>query len=295
MMGKRRPRRVLNGAAVSGHFGVRVGRIDRKNVLAVMAAAMLVGACGPGEPESISAKDRLVVGVRVDLPGLSERLPNGAFRGYDIDVARYLAGRLGVEVEFVPVVAGTRESTVLSGKADLIIATFSITQERKTRVSFAGPYLISHQDILVRTGDQRIRSVRDLKGRTICAVDGSVSPQNVISGAQVDAKTVPAKRFSECLDMLRDGTLDAISTDDVILAAAISQDKRGFKLVNAPFTEQRSGVAIRKGDVEGCEALNRAITDMYQDGTAKLLLTKWFGGTGLKTADVYIPQFEGCE
>jgi glutamate transport system substrate-binding protein len=262
---------------------------------AVAVIALLCSACGRAESQSIISKERLVVGVRPDLPGLSQQLADGTFQGYEVDVARYLTGRLGAKVQFVPVSPSQREPMLRSGKVDLIVAAFSITQERKTRVSFAGPYSISHQDILVRYAEPEIRNVRDLAGRRICAVDGTNSAQNVITGAQVAATAVPAKSYGDCVNMMLNGTVDAISADDAILAGIVSQKRGTLRILNAPFNDQRSGVGIRKGDLDGCEALNQAITDMYQDGTANTLMAKWFGGSGLNLSSIHVPQFEGCE
>ncbi|MEV5410211.1 transporter substrate-binding domain-containing protein [Thermopolyspora sp. NPDC052614] len=258
--------------------------------------AAVAGGCGGGAGgDSILGKETLTVGVRPDLPGLGVRKADGTFEGYDVDVAAYLAGRLGARVRFVPAPAADRERLLLDGSADLMLATFSVTQERKRRVAFAGPYHISYQDILVRPEEKDIAGVRDLAGRSICAVEGSNAAERVVEERQVAAKPVRARDYDECLALLKARTLDAITTDDVILAGLARRDGGGLRLLNARFNEQRTGVGMRKGDVDGCEALNRAITDMYQDGTAARLLTKWFGGTGLDLSSVHVPRFEGCE
>ena len=119
--------------------------------------------------------------------------------------------------------------------------------------------------------------------------------ERVVEGRNVDARVVSAKDYDQCVSLLLNGAVDAIATNDVILAGLAAREKGSLRLLNAPFSEQRLGVGIRKGDLDGCEALNRAITDMYQDGTAKTLLYKWFGGTGLDLTSIHVPQFEGCE
>jgi len=88
-------------------------------------------------------------------------------------------------------------------------------------------------------------------------------------------------------------TVDAVSTDDLILAGFADRTGTAFRIVNAPFSYERYGIGIRKGDVSGCEAINRAVSQMYLDGTAAALLQKWFGKTGLQL-DTHVPQFEGC-
>jgi glutamate transport system substrate-binding protein len=263
--------------------------------VAMALAVLLAGACGAQERKSIAGKRTLVVGVRPDLPGLGLRRPDGTFEGFDVDVAAYLARKLGAGVRFVAVLAADRERFLLNGRADLVLATFSVTQERKKRVSFAGPYHISYQDIMVRSEEKAINDVRDLAGRRICAVEGSNAAERVVEERKVAARLVPTKDYDQCLALLKDGAVDAITTNDVILAGLADREGGGLRLLNARFNEQRTGVGIRKGDLDGCEALNRAITDMYQDGTAARLLTKWFGGTGLDLTSVHVPRFEGCE
>ncbi|MGW4801748.1 transporter substrate-binding domain-containing protein, partial [Nonomuraea sp. NPDC004297] len=137
-----------------------------KRVLAVVLvlAAMTVAGCGTGRPASIMDKDTLVIGVRSDLPSVGFRKPDGTYEGFDVDVARYLAAGLGKEFVLMGVLAADREKVLQDGRADLVVATFTIDQERKRRVLFAGPYHISYQDILIRP-DERISNVRDLAGR----------------------------------------------------------------------------------------------------------------------------------
>lgn len=269
--------------------------VTPRTVVAVVLAAVLAAGCAaPGASDSIIGKDTLVIGVRPDLPLIGEQLGAGRFRGFDVDVATYVAGKLGAEPEFVAASAADREPLLLSGDADLIFAIFSVTQERKQRVAFAGPYHLSYQDLLVRTGETGIANVRDLAGRNLCAVEGSNAPDRVVTERGVPADLVPAADYGECMQMLRDGEVDALATNDVILAGLAHEADFGTRLVNARYSEERTGVGIRQGDVEGCEAVNRIITEMYQDGTARELVEKWFGDAGIDLSVVAVPQFEGC-
>lgn len=265
---------------------------------AVCATAVLVAplaaACGDARPDSIVGRDTLVIGVRSHLPLIGLQRQDGTFEGLDVDVARYVAGKLGADVEFIAARAADREPLLLSGKADLIFAIFSITQDRKTRVAFAGPYVVSYQDLLVRADETEIADVRDLAGRNLCAVAGSNVPDRVVEERGVPAVLVPAADYGECMIMLRDGSVDAIATNDVILAGLAQRADGEVRLVNARYSQERTGVGMRQGDVAGCEAINRAITDMYQDGTARRLIRKWFGDSGIDLSVVAVPQFEGC-
>jgi glutamate transport system substrate-binding protein len=261
----------------------------------VLALALSVTACGVGGGSaSVAGKDALVIGVKADQPGLGLKKPGGTFEGFDVDVARYVAKRLGAKkVTFEAITSAQRESFLQQGKVDLVFATYSITPERKTKVAFGGPYYVAHQDTLVRTADTAIKNVRDLKGRKLCQVAGSNSWKRVTQERKVAAGLVAAASYSQCVGDLVSGTVDAVSTDDLILAGFAGQRGQAVKLVNAPISDERYGVGIRQGDVRGCEEINKAVTELYLDGTASSLLHKWFGSTGLAVTTT-VPQFEGC-
>jgi glutamate transport system substrate-binding protein len=274
-------RRVFQAVAAAG------------TALAAAAAAAGCGVAG-AESESVAAKRSLVVGVKADQPGLGLRAPNGTYSGFDVDVALYIAERLGVPRDRVTIrttPSSIREKALRDGTVDMIVATYSITAQRKRQVTFAGPYYVPHQDTLVRESDTSIANVRDLRGKRLCEVTGSNSFRRVAEEREIAAIPVKSPTYSKCMDMLTAGQVDAVSTDDLILAGfAVG---RPVRIINAPFTDEKYGVGLRKGDLDGCEAINRAITQMYQSGHAGRLLNKWFRSSGLKlTASV--PQFEGC-
>jgi glutamate transport system substrate-binding protein len=272
----------------------------RRAVMAAVVALTLglsVASCSASGPPSIVGKQTLRIGVKADQPGLGLQLPDGKFAGFDVDVALYVAAKLGVRpdhITFVPVTSATRETALENGSVDMVIATYSITPERETKVTFGGPYYVAHQDTMVRAGDTAIRSVNDLKGKRLCAVAGSNSWKRVTQELNIAAVLVPAASYSACVAMLLDGRVDAVSTDDLILAGFAAREGAKVRIVNAPFSYERYGIGIRKGDLSGCEAVNRAVSQMYLDGTAAALLQKWFGSTRLQL-DTYVPQFEGCE
>ncbi|MEV4670267.1 MULTISPECIES: glutamate ABC transporter substrate-binding protein [Actinomadura] len=267
----------------------------RAAAAAVLAASVLAG-CGLGgaEKESVAGKDSLVIGVKEDQPALGVKRPDGTYEGFDVDVATYIAGRLGVpksRITWRTTNSSVREEALAKGTVDMIVATYSITPKRKMKVTFGGPYYVAHQDTFVRADAAAIRDVRDLKDKRICEVTGSNSWRRVIEERKVAAKPVTVDTYGACMDALAAGRLDAVSTDDLILAGFAAG--RPGRMINAPFTDEKYGVGLKKGDLKGCEEVNRAITAMYQDGTAERLLKKWFGESGLKLT-TSVPQFEGC-
>ncbi|MDL4771431.1 MULTISPECIES: glutamate ABC transporter substrate-binding protein [Thermomonosporaceae] len=277
---------------------------------AAVALSLALTACG-SDAEKTNAKSvvqkakddkKLTIGIKFDQPSLGLKKPDGTFEGFDVDTARYIAKDLGVPesgITFKETTSANRESFLGGGQVDLVIATYSITDARKKQVGFGGPYYIAHQDTMVRADDTKIKKAEDLKGKKLCRAAGSNSFRRVTEGppdGQLAIKgvtLVDASSYSECAAKLKAGALDAVSTDDLILAGFANQQKGAFKVINNPFTDEKYGVGIKLGDTETCEAVNKAITKMYSDGSAAKMLEQHFGGTGLKPTTT-VPKFEGC-
>ncbi|RFU38571.1 glutamate ABC transporter substrate-binding protein [Actinomadura logoneensis] len=272
-------RAVLGGAVAAGL------------VLAVAGCAADAATGG-----SVATKRTLVVGVKADQPGLGMADASGrGFSGFEVDLGAAIAHRVGAaDVRYAAVTSENREALLNAHKVDLVLASYSITAERSTRVMFGGPYYVAHQDIMVRAGERRIGGVRDLAGRRMCEASGSVSTSRVVRGLGIDAVLVPRPSYSACVRGLLDGELDAVSTGDLVLAGFSARGRGAVRILNRPFTEEPYGVGLRKGDVDGCEAVNKAITRLYQDGTAPRLLRKWFGTSGLANLAFTVPEFQGC-
>ncbi|GAA2090995.1 glutamate ABC transporter substrate-binding protein [Actinomadura alba] len=266
----------------------------------VAAVGMALTGCSEKKASSVADKDKLIIGVKYDQPSLGLKTTSGV-EGIDVDVAKYIAKKLGVaekDIEFKEARSANRETFLQNGTVDMIIATYSITEARKPKVTFAGPWVITHQDIMIRSDDTSIKDLASLKGKKLCAVSGSNSWKNITEGPnklnlKVATETVPAQGYDECMTKLKGKSIDAISTDATILAGFVNREGSSFKVANAAFTDEKYGVGLKKGDTKGCEAINKAIADMYKDGTAQQLWTKWFGKANLpfETAQ---PPAEGC-
>lgn len=268
------------------------------------ACVALVMACAPAAPagcalssadkHSILHRHSLVIGVKGDQPGLG-MIVNGRYQGFDVDVAKYVAAGLGVppsRITFKTTPSSVREKAIEDGTVDMVVATYSITPARKTEITFAGPYYVAHQDTLVRTSDRSIASVHDLAKKRICAVNGSNSSKRITEERGIQAIPVKVATYSDCIPLLTAGKIDAVSTDDLILAG-FAAGHPDLHIIGAPFTDEKYGIGMRKGDLAGCEKVNRILTRMYQDGSANRFLNHWFANTGARlTASV--PQFEGC-
>lgn len=263
-------------------------------------AALGLTGCSEKKATTVADKDKLVVGVKYDQPGLGLKTTGGV-EGFDVDVAKYVAKKLGVadkDVTFKEARSANRESFLQNGTVDMVVATYSITEARKPKVTFAGPYIVTHQDLMVRANDNSVKDLASVKGKRICQVSGSSSWKNIVEGSnklnqKVAAKLVPASAYEECITKLKGDSLDVVTTDGTILAGFAQRESGAFKIVNVPFTDEKYGIGLKKGDTKGCEAVNKAVADMYKDGTAKQLWDKWFGKTALPF-DSAQPPAEGC-
>lgn len=281
---------------IEGNTHMWFGRRRAWSMAALAASVTLVSpACSAGGQESLVGEESLTIGVKADQPGLGLDV-EGELVGFDVDMAHEIAERLGAtDVELVGVTSAEREDKLISGEVDMVVATYSITPARRTEVIFGGPYYVAKQDILVRSDENDVAGVRDLEGRSVCQGEGSNSALRITEGLGIDVSELQeAESYSACVERLAAGEVDAVSTDNLILAGFLADDPEGFRLVNNPFTDEKYGVGLPYGDVAACEAVNKAVGEMYQDGTASELLDEWFGETGLEVVRS-VPQFEGCD
>ncbi|TDC07058.1 glutamate ABC transporter substrate-binding protein [Nonomuraea longispora] len=277
-------------------------------LLSVAALAAGLTACGGDEQsyatvlEKVQGANTIVVGTKWDQPSLGLKM-GAEPEGFDVDVAKALvkelAGGKEVEIEWKESASSNREPFLQNGTVDMIVATYSITEERKGKVTFGGPYVVAHQDVMVRKDDTSINSPQDLKSKKICKAAGSNSYKRITDPPpdgelDIDATTVDAANYSECVQKLSGSNLDAVTTDDLILAGFAKQAGGNFKVLGQGFTDEKYGVGLKKGDTKTCEAVNTAVKKLWDNGTMKQLLDKWFGGIqGLKLSEA-APPAEGC-
>ncbi|HEY7489215.1 MAG TPA: glutamate ABC transporter substrate-binding protein [Streptosporangiaceae bacterium] len=276
-------------------------RVRSIGVVMAGLAVLSMGMTGCAKKaSSVADKSKLIIGVKYDQPALGLKTGSGV-EGFDVDVAKYIAGKLGVkesDITWKEARSANRETFLQNGTVDMVIATYSITDARKPKVSYGGPYVVTHQDAMVRSDDNSIKSLADMKGKKICAVQGSNSWKNITDGTnkqnlKVAATTVPAQGYDECITKLKGGSVDVVSTDATILAGFAKREGTALKVANIPFTDEKYGVGLKKGDKKGCDAVNTAIKSMYSDGTMQQLWTKWFGSANLPF-DSKVPTAEGC-
>lgn len=262
---------------------------------AAVGLALTTTACSSGGSGS-GSEDTITVGVKYDQPGMGLN-ENGEITGFDADMAREIAKRMGKEVKFVESVSSQRETLLQNGTVDMILATYTINEKRDQVIDWAGPYLNAGQDILVTSENPKnIKGPGDLNGKVLCAVEGSNSTERLRDQYAQDAQLYPAQTYSECIELLSSGNVDAVSTDDVILAGFAAQDqyKGKFQLVGKPFSEEPYGVGIPQGS-DKCETINTAISDIISDGTWENLVKSNFGDSYTPDPSKNPPTPRGCD
>lgn len=259
-------------------------------VLAWCCLLGLLAGCGSSAPEdSLITKAEetgtLTIGIRFGQPGLSKRTVDGRFVGFDVDVARFVATELGVSEENIrwrDVVAADRESAIRTGAVDYIVGTYSITDKRKKEVAFAGPYFDTGQSLLVRLSSDDIEGPESLNGKRLCSVTGSTSAQQVKDRFARAVELVEYPRYADCVTALLAGLVDAVTTDEAILAGYVTQNPELLKIVGEQFSEERYGVGLRKGDREGQAAVNEAIKKMIETREWRRSLQHNLGESGYR-------------
>ena len=214
----------------------------------------------------------VTVGTKFDQPLFGLKNLEGKPEGFDVEIAKLIAGEMGIapdKVNFIESVSANREPFIQQDKVDFVVATYTINDKRKEVVDFAGPYYEAGQDIMVAKGNpEGIAGPDDLAGKKVCSVTGSTPAENIRTNYP-DADLTEFDVYSKCAEALKNGQVQAVTTDNVILLGLINQDPEAFELVGKPFTEEPYGIGLKKGDTEFRNFINDTLEKLYQDGRWK--------------------------
>ncbi|WP_295657721.1 glutamate ABC transporter substrate-binding protein [uncultured Nocardioides sp.] len=289
-----------------------------KAVFAAVALASTLAACGDAggtdEGSDVQAEEveegkfeagtrmaelaeagEITVGVKYDQPGLgfkdaSSDIPTG----FDVEIAKLLVADLGIDPESDSVtweetISDNREPYLQEGRVDLVLATYSITDERRQIVGQTGPYFVTGQQVLV-AADSDITGIEDLKGEEVCSVTGSTSLENVEAAGAVGA---PADTYSQCAEDVLNGSVEAMSTDGSILLGLAAQNEGELKVVGDEFSEERIGVGYSQDTPEMCEWINGVLEESFEDGSWAEAFEATLGGEGVETPEP--PALDDCQ
>jgi len=274
-------------------------------MIALIATMALVAACGDDDDDNggsnkpttaptqaaaptfaadstmgkIVAKGKLTVGVKFDQPGFGLKDPvTGKVDGFDVQVAKEIGKALGLkedQIEFVEAVSANRIPFLQEDKVDLVIATMTINADRKTQIDFSRPYYLAGQSILVKKDNTTIKTVDDLNGKNVCSVQGSTSEKNVKAKAP-QANLLSLTGYAACVDAMKSGRVEAVSTDDIILAGFAASDNT-LKLVGGQFTQEPYGIGVKKGKTDFVQFIDALLAKELSDGTWDKIYDKYLG------------------
>jgi len=266
-------------------------------MLLVLALALPLAACGSDDPEpteptgggetqeeefpadstmaAIQEKGEIVIGVKYDVPPFGFVEPGSDEpQGFDVDLGTIIAEELGVTPVFREAISDNRIPFLQNGEVDLILSTMTITTDRDAEIDFSRPYYIAHQRILTPE-DSDIQGIEDLGGKKVCTVLGSTGEATLKKDAK-DAKRTTVDSYSECLELLQNGAVDAEISDDVILAGQVIQDD-SLHLVGDFLTDEPYGVGIPDGQTDMQGFVDGVIEGTFEDGTWDTLYEEWVG------------------
>jgi glutamate transport system substrate-binding protein len=251
-----------------------------------MAGALTLAGCtdsgaGTSEPEvveevefeagttmaALNEAGAITIGTKFDQPLFGLAGPDGEPVGFDVEIGKLIAAELGIPADgitWTETVSANREPFIQNGEVDLVVATYTINDKRKEVIDFAGPYYEAGQDLLVLAGTDDISGPEDLTDKVVCTVTGSTSFVNI--SEYPTARIMEAATYSECLEPLRTGEADAVTTDNVILAGLADQNEGEFEVVGNPFTAEPYGIGLAKGDDDFRTWINDLLEEAYDDG-----------------------------
>jgi glutamate transport system substrate-binding protein len=292
--------------------------IRTKAAVAGIGLALSLAACGEagesGESSDVEAEEvesgkfeegskmaelaeagEVTVGVKFDQPGLGFKdAASDIPTGFDVEIAKLLVADLGIDPESDSVtweetISDNREPYLQEGRVDLVLATYSITPERRAIVGQTGPYLVTGQQILVKE-DSNVQGKEDLQGEEVCSAEGSTSIENVEAEGMVPAS---APDYSQCVEDVLNGTVEAMSTDGAILLGYAAQNPGELKVVGPEFSEERIGVGYPKEETEMCEWINGVLQESYDDGSWAEAFEATLGKGGAETPEP--PALDECK
>ncbi|MEY8576712.1 glutamate ABC transporter substrate-binding protein [Corynebacteriaceae bacterium 6-324] len=253
-----------------------------------LSACSSTGGSGDGLLGAIESGN-VTLGVKFDQPGIGLREGDGSFTGAETDIATKIVETLAEEngwdqpnIEYRETPAAQRETLLRNGEAHLIQGGYSITPDRMEIVDFAGPLLLTHQALLVRTDDSSIQSLDDLDGKILCSTAGSKPAQRI-------KEEIPAVQLQEydtnssCIEALSQGNVDALTSDAPILAGYAGQYDGDFEVLDMTkadgtfFSDEWYGIGLQKDDTESLDAVNQVLTDMKESGELNAIIEEYFG------------------
>lgn len=243
---------------------------------------------------ALQSKDKIVIGTKFTQLGSGLKNPTtGELEGFDIEIAKLIAigiygGTLETiedKIDFKETISGVREAVIQGGDVDLVIATYTINDNRKKQVDFAGPYVIDGQTVMVKSDNTSIKQLTDLNGKKVCSGTGSTTPDNLKAKNINPSELVLRSTYPECADELRQGRVEAVVTDRGILLGLVDASGGALKLVDIDVSEEPLGIGLKKGDDAFRDFLNDRLEEIFASGEWAAAFERTIGKLGVATPE----------
>ncbi|MBK6866979.1 MAG: amino acid ABC transporter substrate-binding protein [Burkholderiales bacterium] len=270
-------------------------KISRRLILLAATSAALYGcsktetpapapSAAPAPAAAPALPSKIVIGLDDNFPPMGFRDEKGQLVGFDIDLAREAAKRLGVEVEFKPIDWNAKEAELNGKRVDVLWNGLTITDERKKNIAFTAPYMENHQIVVVK-GDSPIKTKADLAGKLVGVQDGS-SAVDAIGKDEATAKSFKdLKKYGDNVTALMDlstGRVEAVVLDEVVGRYYTAKKPGEYAVLEEHFGTEDYGVGMRLADTELHARIDKALADMKADGSGAKIAEQWFGKNILK-------------
>lgn len=245
-----------------------------KKLCALLAATLMIlslTACA-------GKKTTLVVGLDDSFPPMGFRDENNEIVGFDIDLAKAAAEKMGVEVTFQPIEWNSKEMELNNKKIDMIWNGLTINEERKQNMLFTKPYLLNKQVVMVKTGSA-VAAKADLAGKKV-GVQAESTAVDAVAADPIASSIGEMLEYSDNISAFMDldlGRLDAVVCDEIVVMYYMSKNQGKFEVLTENFGDEEYGVGMRLDDTDLQSKLQKALDDIFADGTAAEISKKWFG------------------
>lgn len=245
-------------------------------IIVILTVFSIVTGCAavPSDKD----KNTLVIGIDDKFAPMGFRDEKNKIVGFDIDYAKAAAEKMGTKVRFQPIDWKTKESELSSGRIDLIWNGYTITDERKEKVHFSKPYLKNAQ-VVVTLKDSNVTKLDDLKGKVV-GLQSLSSAADALNADPINSKIKTITEFSDNIQALTDlknGRLDAVVIDEVVIDYYMTKEKKIFRILNESLAPEEYGIGVKKGNKELLKKLQSSLDKLNDDGTATKISNKWFG------------------
>lgn len=260
----------------------------KKWTVSMLVAVGLVGVlagCGNDAKPATELPKKIVVGLDDNFPPMGFRDESGQLTGFDIDLAKEVSKRTGIEMEFKPIDWSSKEAELVSKRVDALWNGLTITDQRKEKILFSEPYMHNDQIIVTLASRNDLTDLASLKGKIVGTQEGGTGIDALAKRPELRDSFGELRLYGVYTDALMDleiGRIDAVLIDSVVGQYYMTKKPNLFRQMPEVLATEEYGIGLRKEDTKLAETINKAIEEIKKDGTGEAISKKWFGVNVMK-------------